>query len=179
MKFLQHGHEPYLQSFTHIWSAPQWGADVVNNNIPWTGELCTISTALHYSPPVSGIPPTHTHTQLIILSKLSKSTLFLEFVYCLYSRKELFQTLDLFPSWSERLERHLQCCVRDKQLFSAVGQSMPVTLLYIRIYAPRILPVRRWKTYDKNCDAIHKDQKQTQKQKFKLILPYQKDNTKW
>jgi hypothetical protein len=71
--------------------------------------------------------------------------LFLEFVHCLYSRKELFQTLDLFPSRSEKLERHLLCCVWDKQLFLAVGQSMPVTLLYTCIYAPRILPVRRWK----------------------------------
>lgn len=32
--------------------------------------------------------------------------------------------------------------------------------------------------YDKNCSATHVDANQTQKTKFKLILPYQKDNTK-
>jgi hypothetical protein len=31
---------------------------------------------------------------------------------------------------------------------------------------------------DKNCGPIHKDPKKMQKRKFKLILPYQKDNTK-
>jgi len=33
------------------------------------------------------------------------------------------------------------------------------------------------KKYDKNCGGNHEDQKQTQKRKFKLTPPYQKDNT--
>ena len=71
---------------------PHWeGAAVANNTIPCTGESCSISTALQYSPPVSGIPHTqthtHTHTYTYTIDnsfKTFKSTLFLNFVHCLY-----------------------------------------------------------------------------------------------
>jgi len=134
-----HSVQPWaLPAVFHSFMVSPWwgGADVANNTIPCTDELCSISTALWYSPPVSGIPHTHTHTHTHTYTvdnafKTVKSTMFLDFVHCFYSKKELLQILDLFPSWSERLERHLLCCVWEKQLFSVVGQSMPVTLLYV------------------------------------------------
>jgi hypothetical protein len=80
--------------------SPLWeGAAMANNTIPCTGE--SRSTP----PSVSGIP--HTYTVWNSFTTIH-STLFLDFVHCfLFKKKELFQKLDIFPSWTERLERHL------------------------------------------------------------------------
>ena len=86
---------------------------MANNTIPCTGELCSISTALQYSPPVSEIPHTHarartlslslslshthththTHTELIILSKQSR-------VPCFWTLSTVFiQKKNCFRYW--------------------------------------------------------------------------------
>jgi hypothetical protein len=85
LKFLQQSHEPHLQSFTHTWSAPNekeqlWQMTLFHAQVNHVAQALLCSTPLQFQE-----FHTHIHTYTIDNSfKTFKSTLFLDFVHCLY-----------------------------------------------------------------------------------------------
>ena len=123
--------------------SPQWGgAAVANNPIPCTGELCSISTALQYPLQFQEFHKhTHTHTHTVDNAfKTVKSTVFLDFVHCFYSKKNCFRYwISSHPEakgW-----RGTYCVVYETNSCSQWLDNLR-QLLYCT-YAHRILLVRR------------------------------------